>query len=723
MKLMKRALVGIIATGLMGCIADDTPSQHSSTSISSSVPSQASSTPASMSSAPASVSSSTSSSPIASSSPVVSSSAPANVTLTLQENAAGFCSVLGMVDTKHTGFTGSGFVDTENQQGADAIWKINATQAGPATVTVRFANGGGSARSGSLEINGASAANYQLDDTGAWTTWQEETHSVNLQAGENTLRLVATSSSGLANIDAVVIDGSGITPVNCANQSSSTPASSQGQTSSTASSISVSPPTDIGNTTNLSQQCIRLVTDNSVNWDESGISSEQEIVKCLAESLGQPIGYGENARGGFDAGGNSKLVVIKKGTGVLPEQQLLDAISTEAPNWIVFDKDDFAGDTGLAMYRLHCEDASVLSALGGATTAECLDHNLWCNNRGIASDNCAATFFNERLNDSNLPIRNPMIAGNTTLDGRGSNATFLFSGFKIGADSSGVSTYKSQSVIVTHLDFLGAGHTEDHNLDPDMLRSTGESQDIWIHKNTFSVTGDSAFDVKVGAFNITMSFNRIVDVKRSTLHGSSDSRTINEQITTTMHNNMFITSDSFYDAGRSTARRVPLLRRGKSHMFNNVFINYWKDFASIRKGGQLLFEDNIFLGLDAVQSEKDDPAAAFDEWVIDNLSDAVLDEGAFNTDGSKAFFATQNCRLNNNFQGDLVGGNGAAVNMSADYSALSQKIKSDGYLMVGQALVDYTNLTAGREGQIPYNSPLSPGRDAILAMAQPACLQ
>ena len=711
MKLMKHALAGVIATSLIGCVGDGTPSESSSTQVSSSAPSQASSSQAPISSAP-----------VISSTPTTSSSSPATMNLTIQENATGFCGALGIIDTKHTGFTGAGFVDTENQSGADITWKINASQAGAANITVRFANGGGSARSGSLDINGAAAASYQLNDTGAWATWQEETQSVNLQAGENTLRLVATGSSGLANIDAIVIDGSGIAPLNCANQSSSTPASSQGQTSSTASSISVSLPIDIGNNSNLSPECIRLVTDNSVNWDESGISSEQEIVKCLAESLGQPIGYGENARGGFDAGGNSNLVVIKKGTGVLPEKQLLDAISTEAPNWIVFDKDDFAGDTGLAMYRLHCEDASVLSALGGASTAECLDHNLWCSNRGINSSSCAATFFNDRLNDKNLPIRNPMVAGHTTIDGRGSNATFLFSGFKIGADSSGASTYKSQSVIITHLDFLGAGHTEDHGLDPDMLRSTGESQDIWIHKNTFSITGDSAFDVKVGAFNITMSFNRIVDVKRSTLHGSSDSRTINEQITTTMHNNMFITTDSFYDAGRSTGRRVPLLRRGKSHMFNNVFVNYWKDFASIRVGGQLLLEDNIFLGLDAIQSEKDDPAAAFDEWVMDNLSDAVLRDGGFTTDGTKAFFASQDCRLNNSYQGDIVGGNGAAVNMNADYSALSKRIKDDEYFMVGQDLVDYPNLTAGKQGQIPYNSPLSPGRSAILAMQQVSCL-
>src|SRR5690606_33881813 len=128
---------------------------------------------------------------------------------------------------------------------------------------------------------------------------------------------------------------------------------------------------------------------------------------------------------------------------------------------------------------------------------------------------CLDEFFNKKLNNKNLTVmRNPVIGSNKTIDGRMSEAYFLFYGFMIGRDSSGVSTQKSTSVILTHLNFKGAGHTEDHYVDPDMIRNTGESQDIWIHKNTFDLTGDSAFDVKVGAQNITMSFNKIFDVKR-----------------------------------------------------------------------------------------------------------------------------------------------------------------------------------------------------------------
>jgi pectate lyase len=215
---------------------------------------------------------------------------------------------------------------------------------------------------------------------------------------------------------------------------------------------------------------------------------------------------------------------------------------------------DFAEPTEIALYRLQCGEASVQAALGVSSPELCLDHRAWCSANGSSA--CLETFFNERLNDGDLPIRNLKVGSNKTIDGRQSQAYLLFNGFALGADSGGEPVETVRSVILTHLLFQGAGHTEDHALDPDMVRSTGASHDIWIHKNTFDLTGDSAFDVKVGAYGITVSFNLVRDVKRASLHGSSDSRVINQQITTTFHHNAFVTSDALYAEFGNTARRV-----------------------------------------------------------------------------------------------------------------------------------------------------------------------
>jgi pectate lyase len=333
----------------------------------------------------------------------------------------------------------------------------------------------------------------------------------------------------------------------------------------------------------------------------------------------------------------------------------------------------------------------------------------------VSSAICAKTFFNDKLNDDDLPIRNIKIGSNKTIDGRQSKAYFLFNGFAIGSDSGGEPVDTESSVILTNLRFQGAGHTEDHKLDPDMIRSTGASHDIWIHQNTFDLTGDSAFDVKVGAYNVTISFNLVKNVKRATLHGSSDSRTINEQITTTMHHNAFITSDEFYDEFGNTGRRVPLIRRGKSHMFNNVFYNYRKEILSVRVGGRVAFEDNMFLANPTVADDED----------IDYYKETLLKdfrEGGLKITGSRVWMSNAFCYLDDSNVGDLTASHGTTPDMLQDYSDASQKTIQANRLEAGTSLADYVLATAGKDGAAPFNSPYTPGRSEIEKMPHRACI-
>ena len=453
--------------------------------------------------------------------------------------------------------------------------------------------------------------------------------------------------------------------------------------------------------------CESLINDPKVNWYESGLTSDQDIIACLANSLGKPIGFGENATGGYDANGASKLIVIKHNNQTTIEQQVLDAVSSDEYRWIVFDKEDFAENVDIAMYRLQCDNTSVKNALGGATEAECLDHKTWCDNNNISVSHCDSEFFNKRLNNASLPIRNIEIGSNTTIDGRMSKVTFRFNGFVIGKDSNGAAVTTANNIILSHLNFIGAGHTEDHELDPDMLRTTGESHDVWIHKNTFDLTGDSAFDVKVGAYNITMSFNRIYDVKRSSLHGSSDSRTINSQITTTMHHNAFITRNEQYFTFGNTARRVPLLRRGKSHIFNNVFIHYRKSIFSVRVGAYLQFTDNI-IAINQNFQEKDSLDASLNE-----LAEKMFEvkEGTLNPEHTAIWFTNDNCLLLDNTKRDLsyhaaLSGSsaGSEGNLSLLYNDHSQAMLNTHYQAAGQNLMDYVLWAAGNSSIKPLNA-------------------
>lgn len=467
----------------------------------------------------------------------------------------------------------------------------------------------------------------------------------------------------------------------------------------------------------ISADCIRVATNPSVNWRDTALKTDQEIVSCLSKTLGKPVGYGEKALGGFDPNGNSKLTVITKNSAKSVEQQILEAITGEDHNWIVFDKIQFAQPSEIGMYRLGCSNATVQSILG-ATEAECVNYQQWCAKNNVSSSACVNNFFNSAMNKSNNPIRNPIIGSNKTIDGRGSEAYFLFSGFAIGKDSTGTPTQTANSVILTHLNFKGAGHTEDHYVDPDMLRSTGASHDIWIHKNTFDTTGDSAFDVKVGAYNITMSFNRLVNVKRAVLHGSSDSHTIDKQITTTMHNNAFVTTDDSYTLLGNTLRRVPLLRHGKTHMFNNVFVNYRNQILSLRVGASALMEDSVFV-VNAIHQEKSTVAASLAEISSNLFKD--ISGGALRNDRNFLWFSDSACNLTSTTQTTLTASNGSVANLANNYNAASQATINNWRLAAGQDLVDYVSATAGKHGQIPYNSPLAGDKYYVLGLGKVPC--
>ena len=650
-----------------------------------------------------------------------SSSAPVIQTVVYQAESGSLSQAV--VESNHSGFNGSGFVNFDNLVGSYGQWTVNQPSAGNATLTFRFANGTTTNRPMSISVNGTVVnSGLAFNGTGAWATWANQTMTAYLNAGSNVIRAVSITSDGGPNIDQLSVTSTLVVPAS--STPSSTPASSVAPSSVAPSSVPASSRSSSSvssvNSSNggISAACIQLATNPSVNWRDTSLKTDQEIVECLSKTLGSPVGYGEKAKGGFDPNGNSKLTIITKTGSVSVEQQLLNALTDNAHNWIVFDKIQFAQPSEVGMYRTYCGDATVQSILG-ASAAECVDYHSWCARKGFNGlETCRNEFFNKAMNKSNIPIRIPAIGSNKTLDGRGSEAYFIFSGFAIGKDSNGAPTQTSESVILTHLKFQGAGHTEDHYVDPDMIRSTGASHDIWIHKNTFDTTGDSAFDVKVGAYDLTMSFNRLVNVKRAVLHGSSDSRTINSQITTTMHHNAFVTTDEDYMLLGNTLRRVPLLRRGKTHMFNNVFVNYRNQILSLRVGASAHMEDSVFV-VNAVHQEKSSLEASLAELAANQFKD--ISDGNFRNERNFLWFGNDTCDLNSATKTALTASNGSVSDLALNYSAASQSKINNWHFDAGQQLVDYLSATTGKHGQLPFNSPLAGDRHYVLGLGKVGC--
>jgi hypothetical protein len=125
------------------------------------------------------------------------------------------CTVDGILsEAKNLGFTGTGYVNTDNLVGASVSWKFNSTSNQTITLSFRYANGGDTNRDGQIKINGVGSYAIVLPPTGSWSAWDIASVNVPLVAGTNTVTVSAATANGLANLDQVIFS-SGVASAGC----------------------------------------------------------------------------------------------------------------------------------------------------------------------------------------------------------------------------------------------------------------------------------------------------------------------------------------------------------------------------------------------------------------------------------------------------------------------------------------------------------------------------
>ncbi|NJM94676.1 MAG: carbohydrate-binding protein, partial [Cytophagales bacterium] len=117
---------------------------------------------------------------------------------------------------------------------------VNVPSAGSYNLTFTYANGSGGNRQCALLINGSSAGNLSFPPSGSWSVWTTTTFTgVSLNAGNNTLRIAANTSSGGPNLDKMLVgSGSGSVSVTSVSLAPSTLALNVGASSQLTASIS-----------------------------------------------------------------------------------------------------------------------------------------------------------------------------------------------------------------------------------------------------------------------------------------------------------------------------------------------------------------------------------------------------------------------------------------------------------------------------------------------------
>lgn len=112
----------------------------------------------------------------------------------------------GVLETLNAGYSGSGYVNFDNEVGSYVDITVNAALAGLYKLNFRYANGTTVNRPVEVKINNnVVVSSLDFNGTGDWTTWGTVSITANLNAGNNVIRVTGTTANGGPNLDYVEV--------------------------------------------------------------------------------------------------------------------------------------------------------------------------------------------------------------------------------------------------------------------------------------------------------------------------------------------------------------------------------------------------------------------------------------------------------------------------------------------------------------------------------------
>jgi len=447
----------------------------------------------------------------------VSISSFVSAAVTIQENDPGFCSYDGVISTANSGYTGAGYVDINNSGGQGINYQISVPASGSYALSFRYANVGST--SAGLTINGSSGS-LSLPRTASLSTWSTATKNINLTAGVNQLRLRATGSQEIANIDSLTVSGNAVAS-NCGGAASSSIAANSSVRSSVASSI-------------IGVQSSSVISSSSSSSSSIRVSS----VPILSSSI------------------SSVPPTSSRSSSSPPISETPDFSLTGFATVAALGVPTTTGGAGGAVVRV--------------TTFEQLQTYITASEpyviqvEGTIQPPTGYVKFN--------------VASNKTIVGVGTTATVRQIGFRIGGttgclDAYNVNNTYVSNVIIRNLTFRDV-YDAGANPDADGVTVECFSHHVWVDHNTFIYSApnstlmgriDGAVDVKRGGNWVTVSWNHFYQYNKTMLLGHVDSNAIQDsgRLHVTYHHNYF----------ENTYQRHPRVRFGKAHVYNNYFFN------------------------------------------------------------------------------------------------------------------------------------------------------
>lgn len=476
----------------------------------------------------------------------------------IQEDELGFSGIDGLIlprqgNTSVTGYTGTGFADSDPGIGKAISWSVEAESAGTYSLSFRYAFGGDAAnvRDARLLVNGSVAVeSVAFPYTTTWNDWQETPPlEVELAAGYDFIRLEALYPGGLPNIDYIRILGEGITPA----------------TASFTLTVHQNDPN--GGTVSYSPVEAFYAAGSSIT-----LSATANPGYFFQSWSGDVSGAGPELTFSIDRNTTVEAVFLPEGT---------------------------TQDPALVGYATVQDDAGTPyivtgGSLGESVTATTLDEL----REYLGRPEPLVVSFSGTIAGSDAVE----ITSHKTLLGVGDSAHLQ--GIELAVNDA--RNVIIRNVAVSHVVAEGAGTANDAIV-------ISNSKNVWIdHCDLYSDREhgkdyyDGLLEIKNASAFITVSWTRFHDHFKASLISSGDEQVADTAIRVTYHHNHF----------QNCGSRLPSIRFGKAHVFNNHYQNNTDTGINSRMGAVVKIENNYF-------QSSNDPIGSWDSplsgsWEVSN---------------------------------------------------------------------------------------------------------
>lgn len=109
-------------------------------------------------------------------------------------------------NTNHTGYTGTGFVDSFAASGSSVTFDVNSTAGSNHQLRFRYANATGGTTTRTIYVDGVSVGILSLPTLANWDTWGIATLSTSLTTGKHTIKIAYDAgNTGAINLDNLIV--------------------------------------------------------------------------------------------------------------------------------------------------------------------------------------------------------------------------------------------------------------------------------------------------------------------------------------------------------------------------------------------------------------------------------------------------------------------------------------------------------------------------------------